>query len=87
MLDTTTAMAAVAKAPISPIEFVTIQLMPLVDGKISVSLIATTVDEEEPQLLDQEIAFDRVTTIEDAMTLVRSELRRIWCDTHKRKEH
>jgi hypothetical protein len=38
--------------------------LPSSDGMIFVALTATTVDEEEPQLLDQKIATEKVTTIE-----------------------
>ena len=36
---------------------------------IFVALAATTVDEEEPQLLDQKIATEKVTTIDDVLAL------------------
>jgi hypothetical protein len=51
------------------------ELAPLIDGKILVSLTATTVDEQEPQLLDQEIACDRVASIEDVIALIRTHVR------------
>jgi hypothetical protein len=51
------------------------ELAPLIDGKILVSLTATTVDEEEPQLLDQEIACDRVVSIDDIVALIRAHVR------------
>ena len=47
-------------------------LASLIDGRIFVSLTATTVDEEEPQLLNREIACDRVATIEDALAVIRA---------------
>jgi hypothetical protein len=51
------------------------ELAPLIDGKILVSLTATTVDEQEPQLLDQEIACDRVASIDDIIALIRTHVR------------
>jgi hypothetical protein len=39
---------------------------------IAVSLPATTVDEEEPQLLSQEIISERVASIEDPLALIES---------------
>jgi hypothetical protein len=39
---------------------------------IHVSMTATTVDEEEPQLLNQEIASDRVATIDDALAIIKA---------------
>jgi len=55
-------------------EFFRIELAPLADGKIFVSLTATTVDEDEPQLLDQEIASDFVATIDELLTLIRAHV-------------
>jgi len=55
-------------------EFFRIELAPLADGTIFVSLTATTVDEDEPQLLDQEIASDRVATIDELLTLIRAHI-------------
>ncbi len=40
-------------------EFLRIELSAMADGKILTSLTATTVDEDEPQLLDQEVACER----------------------------
>ena len=57
------------------IEFFRIELAPLQGGKIAVSLTATTVDEEEPQLLDQEIARDQVATIDDVLALIKQHVR------------
>ena len=38
---------------IRSIEFYNIELAPLADGRVYVAMLATTVDEEEPQLLTQ----------------------------------
>jgi hypothetical protein len=73
MLDIETRASALPH-PI-PIEFVTIQLAPHADGKILVSLTATTVDEDEPQLLDQEIAHERVATLDELVALIRAHVR------------
>ena len=54
MSDTSTTRKAV--------EFYTIQLAQLADGAVYVSLTATMVDEEEPQLLNQEIIGERVAS-------------------------
>jgi hypothetical protein len=53
-------------------EFYTVQLAPLIDGRIFVSLTATVVDDEEPQLLSQEITTDRVATIDDALAIIKT---------------
>ena len=52
------------------VEFYTIQLAQLADGTIHVALTATSVDETEPQLLSQEIASERVPSIDDALALI-----------------
>ena len=46
------------------------------DGGFHVSLTATTVDEEEPQLLSQEIASERVATLDDALAVIKNGVRR-----------
>ena len=58
-----------------PIEFVTMQLMPLADGMIGVSLKATVFDEEELELIDQDIVDERVTSLDQLFTLIRSHVR------------
>ena len=75
MLDIHTRASAGRSPPvIRDVEFFRIELAPLNDGSIHVSLTATTVDEEEPQLLDQEIACDRVATIDDVLALIRAHV-------------
>lgn len=53
------------------VEFYTIELAQLADGGFGVSLIATTVDDEEPQLLSQEIASAHVASIDEALAVIR----------------
>jgi hypothetical protein len=53
------------------VEFYSIELAQLADGTIHVSLTATTVDEEEPQLLCQEIVSERVVSIDDALAVIK----------------
>ena len=76
MLDIHTRASAGCQPPvIRGAEFFRIELAPLIDGKVLVSLTATTVDEQEPQLLDQEIACDRVASIDDIIALIRTHVR------------
>ena len=42
---------------------------------IGVSLLATTFDEEELQLLNQELGTNRVATIDDALAFVKASVR------------
>jgi hypothetical protein len=53
------------------IEFYTIELSQLPDGGMFVSMMATTVDEEEPQLLSQEITNERVASIDEALAVIK----------------
>ena len=57
------------------VEFYTIELAQLADGNLHVSLTATTVDDEEPQLLSQEIVSRRVPTLDDALRLIRDGIK------------
>ena len=61
---------------IRSVEFYNIELAPLADGRVYVSLFATTVDDQEPQLLTQEIACESVATIEDALAVIRQGVAR-----------
>ena len=53
------------------VEYYLIELAELADGKMHVSMTATTVDEEEPQLLSQEVFSERVDTIDDVLALIK----------------
>jgi len=56
------------------IEFYTIELAQLADGAYRVSMTATTVDDEEPQLLCPEITSGRVTSIDDALAVIKNSI-------------
>jgi hypothetical protein len=58
------------------IEFYTVELARLVDGKLSVSITGTTVDEEEPQLLNQEIASRCVPNLDNALAVIKEAVER-----------
>ena len=53
------------------VEFYNIELAILDDGGILVAITSTTVDEDEPQLLCQEIASERVVSIDDALAVIK----------------
>jgi hypothetical protein len=61
-----------------PIQFVSMQLMPLADGLISVALKSTVFDEQALELIDEDIVDGRVTSLEQVFELVRSHVRIIW---------
>ena len=58
------------------VEFYTIALAQLADGDVSVSITATTVDDEEPQLLNQEIVSECVASLDDALALIKTGVER-----------
>ena len=68
---------SVAGPTIKSAEFFSIQLAPLADGGVYVSMTATTVDDQEPQLLTQEIVCDRVATIDEALAVIRKGCSRL----------
>jgi hypothetical protein len=47
----------------------------LADGAVFVLLTATTPDDEEPQLLTQEIAGERLPTIDDPLAFITERIR------------
>jgi hypothetical protein len=55
-------------------EFLRIELSARADGLV-VSLTATTVDQDEPQLLDQEITCERVASIDELVALIKRHVR------------
>lgn len=59
---------------IKSVEFFNIELAPLSDGRVYVSLTETTVDDEEPQLLTREIMRDTVATVDDALRVIKAGL-------------
>jgi hypothetical protein len=75
MLDIQTGASSPPNIPTTPIEFVTIQLMPLADGHLSVALKSTVFDETEFDLIDEEIISERVTTLDELVALIRAHVR------------
>lgn len=61
--------------PALPIQFVSMQLIPLADGLISVALKSTVFDEQTLELIDEDIVDGRVTSLEQVFELVRSHVR------------
>lgn len=74
-----------ARSPTPAIEFFRIELAPLAEGRVFVSMTATSVDEEEAQLLDQEIACDKVASIDEVLALIRAHV--TFVARSKKKEH
>jgi hypothetical protein len=72
MMEPSPAAPSAASRP--PIQFYSVQLMPLSDGRMSVGVGATlceTVDEADFELVNMDLASERVDTIEAALTVIR----------------
>jgi len=66
------------RSPSPAIEFITIQLAPLADGTIWVSMKVTVFDEAKFELLDQDVVDERVPTLDRVWPLLQSNLRPAW---------
>jgi hypothetical protein len=75
MLDIHAGATASPNSPTPPIEYFTIQLMPLTEGGISASLRSTTFDETDFDLIDQDIANVRLSTLDELVELIRAHVR------------
>jgi hypothetical protein len=64
-----------SKTSALPLQFISMQLIPLADGVISVALKSTAFDEEELELIDEDIVDGRVTSLEQIFDLIRSHVR------------
>jgi hypothetical protein len=64
---------ATAPAPL-PLQFVSIELMPVVGGKISVAMQATLLDERELEFVGQDLAHEHVDTIDEALAVIRQNV-------------
>jgi hypothetical protein len=63
-------MAGRGRTTIKSVEFFNIEVSQLTDGGFRVSITATTIDEEEPQLLCQELVTERVSSVPEALSLI-----------------
>ena len=64
-----------ATAPAStPIQFVNIEITPLLGGEYSVVMQATLLDEEELEFIGQDLANERVTTLDQALAVIRANV-------------
>ena len=53
------------------VEYFTIELSQLAGGAIHLGMTATTVDDQEPQLLNQEIVKSCFASLDDALALIK----------------
>jgi hypothetical protein len=54
-----------------PIQFVNIEITPLIDGRYSVFMQATLLDEQQLELIGEDLAHERVATLDEAITVIR----------------
>lgn len=68
-------IAAGTKAPAPlPLQYLSIQLMPLMGGEYSVEVQATLLDEEELEFVGQDLAYERVRTLDQALAVIRQNI-------------
>ena len=66
------APSAASRSP--PIQFYSVEIMPLADGRMSVGIGATiceTIDDDDFELVNMDVASARVDTIDQALALIR----------------
>ena len=57
-----------------PIQFVHIEIAPLIDGRYSVDMQATLLDEADLQFIGQDLAHQRVATLDEALAIIRDNI-------------
>jgi len=60
---------AIAPA-VNPLQFVNIEIAPLIDGQYSVVMQATLLNEEELEFIGQDLANARVATLDEAIAII-----------------
>ena len=67
------ATGATAPAPY-PLQFINIEITPLIDGEISVAMQATLLDEDQLEFIGQDLAHEHVKTIDEALAIIRQNV-------------
>jgi hypothetical protein len=68
-------IAAGANAPARfPIQFVNIEITPLIGGQFSVVMQGTLLDDAELEFVSQDLANARVGTLDDALAVIRANV-------------
>ena len=62
-----------APAPL-PLQYIRIELMPVVGGKLAVAMEATRLDEEELEFVGEDLAHAHVNTVEEALAVIRANV-------------
>lgn len=88
MLEIETYGRRALPAPVSPIEFFSVEIAPLTNGTLSVSVMGTIFDDEDLQLINEELARASVATIDEGLALIRAHVQpRLSHSLHPKKEH
>ena len=67
------AVGAQAPAPL-PLQFVNIEITPLMGGKYAVAMQATLLDEHELEFVGQDLANAYVDTLDEALAVIRQNM-------------
>jgi hypothetical protein len=68
-------IAASAITPVSsPIQFVNIEITPLVDGQFSVVMQATLLDEQELEFVGHDLVHAHVDNLDEALAMIRANV-------------
>ena len=62
-----------APAPL-PLQFVNIEITPLVGGRFAVAMQATLLDDEQFEFVGEDLAHEHVDTIEEALAVIRQNV-------------
>jgi len=57
-----------------PLQFVHIEITPLVDGNYSVNMQATRLDEVHLEFVGEDLAHERASSLDAAMTIIRDNV-------------
>ena len=75
-------------AAVSPIEFFSVEIAPMANGTLSVSVVGTIFDDEDLQLIEQDLARDSVATMDEALVLIRTHVQpRLLATLTQKQEH
>jgi|HubBroStandDraft_6_1064221.scaffolds.fasta_scaffold698562_2 hypothetical protein len=59
---------------VTPIQFVNIEITPLIGGHYSVSMQATLLDEKELEFVGQDLAQEQVDTLDQVLAVIRQNV-------------
>jgi hypothetical protein len=68
-----TSAGATAPPPL-PLQFVNIEITPLLDGQYAVVMQATLLDEDQLEFVGQDLASAHVATLDEALAVIRANV-------------